>query len=301
MLDATACATNNAVMREETLVDDDVVALAARVEANRRRIAIQADPALTDALSERELRAERELAERIRSYERDERWKAIEAASAKADRLRDTNAALDRAEMADVMLARKAIAAQRRASDPRARLASLYRHRAWSLRALAGVVVAGMLWSAVNVQQNIAPGGPSDPLYWASFGLEAMISVCLIIIMVGTSRVAEWGVVGNRNQVLIAELSLLSLTIALNTYPHVSEGDWYDAAVHGVAPVMIGVALMIHNAASARYSTAITRASMEIPDDPDAPLGADLSPARADESPTDRTPADTWVLPALRD
>ena len=55
--------------------------------------------------------------------------------------------------------------------------------------------------------------------------------------------------------------------IALNTYPHLSTQHWYDAAVHAVAPVMIGVALLIHNAASARYSTAIVRASAEIPAD----------------------------------
>ncbi|MFE3546341.1 hypothetical protein ACFXK0_25555 [Nocardia sp. NPDC059177] len=254
-------------MREENPLDDQVVSLPARVERARRRIAYQSDPALTDALSEDELRAERELAEKIRTYERDQRWKQIKSASTHADRLRETTAELERAEMSDLMLARKAIAAQRRESDPRARLASLYQHRTWSLRALAGVVIAGMLWSAVNVQHNLAPGGPGDPLYWASFGLEAMISVCLVIIMVGTTRVSEWGVVGNRNQVLIAELFLLTLTIALNTYPHLSEGNLYDAAVHGVAPVMIGVALMIHNAASARYSTAIARASAEIPAD----------------------------------
>ncbi|MFC4127511.1 hypothetical protein [Nocardia rhizosphaerae] len=254
-------------MREEHPLDDEVIALPARVEHARRRIEYQSDPALTDALSEDELRAERELAEKIRSYERDQRWKQIKAASTHADRLRETTAEMERAEMADVMLARKAIAAQRRESDPRARLASLYQHRTWSLRALAGVVIAGMLWSAVNVQHNIAPGGPGDPLYWASFGLEAMISVCLVIIMIGTTRVSEWGVMGNRTQVLVAELFLLSLTIALNTFPHLSAGNWYDAAVHAVAPVMIGVALMIHNAASARYSTAIARATAEIPTD----------------------------------
>ncbi|GGK64047.1 hypothetical protein [Nocardia camponoti] len=267
-------------MREETTLDTPVVSLPARVERARQRIAYQSDPALTDALSEDELRAERELAERIRTYERDQRWKQIKSASAHADRLRDTTAELERAEMADIMLARKAIAAQRRESDPRARLASLYRHRTWSLRALAGVVIAGMLWSAVNVQHNIAPGGPGDPLYWASFGLEAMISVCLVIIMIGTSRVAEWGVMGNRTQVMSAEILLLTLTIALNTYPHLKAGELYDAAVHGVAPVMIGVALLIHNAASARYSTAIVRASAEIPQDDDAATSLSVAPAR---------------------
>ncbi|MFD6451879.1 hypothetical protein ACFWF3_13945, partial [Nocardia sp. NPDC060220] len=150
-----------------------------------------------------------------------------------------------------------------------AKLASLYRHRSWSLKALAGVVGAGMLWSAVNVQQNIAPGGPSDPLFWFSYLLEAMISVCLIIIMVGTNKVAEWGVIDNRRQVALAELALLGLTVTLNTYPYVREGRWYDVAVHAVAPVMIGVALLIHDAVSARYGLAITRATSQVRDLPD--------------------------------
>ncbi|WP_043657988.1 hypothetical protein [Nocardia thailandica] len=256
-------------MTVENPVEDDVSQLAQRVERARGRLAYQFDPALTDSLSEEELRAERELAERIREQDREQRWKNIQAAATASDRARQTNEAIEKADMRDLLLARKAIAAQRRESSPHAKLASLYRHRSWSLRALAGVVGAGMLWSAVNVQHNIAPGGPSDPLYWFSYLLEAMISVCLIIIMVGTNKVAEWGVIDNRRQVALAEIALLGLTVTLNTYPYVREGRWYDAAVHAVAPVMIGVALLIHDAASARYGLAITRATSQVRDLPD--------------------------------
>ncbi|UGT60291.1 hypothetical protein [Nocardia asteroides] len=250
--------------------EDDVTALARRVERARGRLAYQFDPALTQALSEDELRAERELAERIRIEERGQRWKEVQAAASASDRARQTTEAIEKADMRDLLLARRAIAAQRRESSPHAKLASLYRHRAWSLRALAGVVTAGMLWSAVNVQQNIAPGGPSDPLFWFSYLLEAMISACLIIIMIGTNKVAEWGVIDNRRQVLAAEAALLLLTVSLNTYPYVRLGNWYDAAVHAVAPVMIGVALLIHDAVSARYGLAIARATAQVRDLPDA-------------------------------
>ncbi|MFC3966429.1 hypothetical protein [Nocardia jiangsuensis] len=250
--------------------EDDVTALARRVERARGRLAYQFDPALTQALSEDELRAERELAERIRVEERGQRWKEVQAAAAASDRARQTTEAIEKADMRDLLLARRAIAAQRRESSPHAKLASLYRHRAWSLRALAGVVTAGMLWSAVNVQQNIAPGGPTDPLFWFSYLLEAMISACLIIIMIGTNKVAEWGVIDNRRQVLAAEAALLLLTVSLNTYPYVRLGNWYDAAVHAVAPVMIGVALLIHDAVSARYGLAIARATAQVRDLPDA-------------------------------
>ncbi|MEU2034112.1 hypothetical protein [Nocardia amamiensis] len=250
-------------------IEDEVTQLARRVEKARGRLAYQFDPALTQALSEDELHAERELAERIRTQERGQRWKEAQAAAAASDRARQTTEAIEKADMRDLLLARKAIAAQRRESSPHAKLASLYRHRSWSLRALAGVVAAGMLWSAVNVQHNIAPGGPTDPLYWFSYLLEGMISVCLIIIMIGTNKVAEWGVVDNRRQVAAAEVALLALTVSLNTYPYVRADAWYDAAVHAIAPVMIGVALLIHDAASARYGLAIARATEQVRELPD--------------------------------
>lgn len=249
--------------------EDDVTHLARRVEHARGRLAYQFDPALTEALSEDELRAERELAEKIREAERDQRWKHVQAAATASDEARTTSQKIAKADMRDLLLARRALAAQRRESSPHAKLASLYRHRAWSLRALAGVVAAGMLWSAVNVQHNIAPGGPTDPLYWFSYLLEAMISVCLVIIMIGTNKVAEWGILDSRKQVAVAELALLSLTVGLNTYPYIRRGDWYDVCVHAVAPVMIGVALLIHHAASSRYGLAISHATEQVRDLPD--------------------------------
>ncbi|MGA4790308.1 hypothetical protein [Nocardia sp. AB354] len=249
--------------------EDEVRQLARRVEKARGRLAYQFDPALTEALSENELQAERELAEKIREQEREQRWKNVQAAASTSDRARQTSEAIAKADMRDLLMARKAIAAQRRESSPHAKVASLYRHRAWSMRALAGVVIAGMLWSAVNVQHNIAPGGPTDPLYWFSYLLEGMISVCLVIIMIGTNKVAEWGILESRRQVALAELALLALTVGLNTYPYLRGGDWYNVGVHAVAPVMIGVALLVHDAASQRYGQAITQATDQIRDLPD--------------------------------
>ncbi|WP_225726996.1 MULTISPECIES: hypothetical protein [unclassified Nocardia] len=268
--------------------DVDVAVLAARVEQARGRLAYQFDPALTEALSEDELRAERELAERIRTLDREQRWKHTQAAGVAADRVRQTVEEIEKADIRDVMAARRAIAAQRRESSPHARLASLYRHRAWSLRALAGVVVAGMLWSAVNVQHNIAPAGASDPLYWFSYLIEAMISACLVIIMIGTNKVAEWGILDSRQKVVAAEIALLALTVGLNTYPYIRSTLWFDAAVHGIAPVMIGVALLVHDAASARYGMAITRATQAVREVPDpmssAPTLSDSDEAMPDNA-----------------
>ncbi|MFI6959623.1 hypothetical protein ACIBJI_39930 [Nocardia sp. NPDC050408] len=288
---------------------DDATGLPRRVLSARDRLTWQDDPALLEALSEDELLAERGLVEQIRAQRRAQRGREIEAMIAAEDReLADRLAAEDKrrrvqatiqdADIKDLITARKALAEQRRESSPHAKLASLYRHREWSQRALAGVVAAGMLWSAVNVQHNVAPGGPGDPLYWFSFLLEGMISVCLIVIMIGTNKVAEWGILDSRTQVVTAEVSLLALTVGLNTFPYLRDSKWYETAVHAVAPVMIGVAMLIHDAASTRYGGAITKATeqvRELPDD-ELVLQPTVTHRRAERI---DTPAHADPVPAL--
>jgi hypothetical protein len=232
----------------------------------------QANPVFMAVWSETEQQAERELAERIRETKREQRWKSAQAEAEAADaarrqdekereRDRKTTEAIRRQDARDVVAARKALAAQRRATSPHAQLASLYRHRTVSLAVLACVVGAGMLWSAVNVQHNIAPGGAGDPLFWFSYLIEAMISSILVVIMVGTNKVAEWGITDDKRMVVVAELALLGLTLGLNTFPYLQAGEWYNSATHAVAPVMIGVALLVHHAASTRYGLAIAKAA----------------------------------------
>src|SRR2546427_446045 len=104
-------------------VEDEVGQLARRVERARGRLAYQFDPALTEALSEDELIAERELAEKIRGEDRAQRWKQVQAAAAAADRARQTTEAIEKADIRDLLVARKAIAAQKRESSPHAKLA----------------------------------------------------------------------------------------------------------------------------------------------------------------------------------
>ena len=99
-----------------------------------------------------------------------------------------------------------------------------------------------------------------------------MISACLVVIMVGTNKVSEYGITDDRRMVAAAELALLGLTVALNTYPYCRRGfTMAGAGVHAVPPVMIGVALMIHHAASVRYGLAIGKQAAELPDDALAP------------------------------
>ncbi|UAK36164.1 hypothetical protein K8O92_33345 (plasmid) [Nocardia asteroides] len=246
-----------------------VGALPDRVRTARERLAHQADPALTAALSEAELAANRAVAERIREHERLEQIAQVETAESTAEQVRRAHAEILRADAQDLVTARRALAEQRRQASPHAQLANLYRIKKWSGRALAGVVAAAMVWSAVNVQHNVAPGGPTDPLYWASYLLEGLISTVLVVFMVSGNAVARWKITEGETLIRWTEAVLLAATITLNTYPYLRTHAWFDAAVHAVAPIMIGVALVAQDAVSKRLGAAIAVASTEVPADDD--------------------------------
>lgn len=246
-----------------------VGALPDRVRTARERLAHQADPALTAALSEAELAANRAVAERIREHERLERLAQVETAESTAEQVRRAHAEILRADAQDLVTARRALAEQRRQASPHAQLANLYRIKKWSGRALAGVVAAAMVWSAVNVQHNVAPGGATDPLYWASYLLEGLISTVLVVFMVSGNAVARWKITEGETLIRWTEVVLLAATITLNTYPYLRVHAWFDAAVHAVAPIMIGVALVAQDAVSKRLGAAIAVASTEVPADDD--------------------------------
>ncbi|MFI9538280.1 hypothetical protein ACIG56_34245, partial [Nocardia fusca] len=243
--------------------------LARRAEIAHSRMEHQYDPALLEALSERELADDRRVAERVRDHSRRETEQRLEAAESAADQVRRATAEIVRADAQDLVTARKALAEQRRQSSPHAQLASLYRIKTYSSRALSGVVIGSMMWSAVNVQQNIAPGGATDPLFWASYLLEALISTVLVVFMVSGSAVARWKITEGDALIKRIEIALLVATITLNTYPYFDPFKIWDIVVHGVAPVMIGVALFGHNAVSKRLGAAIDKASQQLPPEDD--------------------------------
>ncbi|WP_174185917.1 hypothetical protein [Nocardia barduliensis] len=236
----------------------EIAALAQQVETARGKLPLQLDPALLEVLSEREIAAERELAEWIRAQRREQRRRAIEAELAAERRDRKSAAALRRSEDADARWHRRALAARRRASSEDARLAQLYRRAEWSSRALIAVVVLGMVWAGVNVQHNLVPSGDmSDPLYWLSYGIEAMISIPIITIMVAATTAARWGRELARGKVIFFEAALLGTTVALNTGPHLAAGNLGRAVEYAIAPVMVGVVIWLHAWVSARYAVLI--------------------------------------------
>ncbi len=246
----------------------EITALAKQVATARDKLPLQHDTALYDALSDGEIRAERELAEWIRTQRRKQRRRAVGDELAAEQRDRRTSALIRRTDEADARWHRKALAARRRVSSADARLAQLYRRSEWSSRALIGVVVLGMVWAGVNVQRNLVPSGDmSDPLYWLSYGIEAMISIPIIVIMVTATTAARWGRELERGKVIVFELALLGTTIALNAGPHLAAGSFGRAAEFAIAPVMVGVVIWLHAWVSARYAMLIESASVELPGD----------------------------------
>ncbi|MFI2589823.1 hypothetical protein ACH498_24970 [Rhodococcus erythropolis] len=246
------------------------VQLEDRVQAARDQVAQQHDPALVEALSARELAANRALAERIRDAERREQLARIEAAEAAAERVRRTAAALADREADDLIRAGRAIAEQRHTSSPHAKVARLHRRKTLVLSILTGVVGFAMLFSAVTVQHNIAPtGGVGNLMWWLSYGLETLISGMLVALMLSTSDTAEWGAIEEPWKVNAIEAVLLALTVTLNVFPYWKDGDWYNVGVHSIAPITIGAALATHSVVAGRYGQAIERATAAVPEHED--------------------------------
>ena len=230
--------------------------LAAKVRVMQARLPLQSEEALLAALSDDELRAERELAEWERATDRKIRRSAKAAQLANIQREQATAEAIAKSEAGDARWLQRAVSARRRLISPDARLAQLHRRSEWSSRALIAVVVLGMVWSGVNVQRNLVPDGDmGNPLYWLSFGIEAMISVPLIVIMMAATTAARWGKEMDRGKVVVFELALLATTVGLNAGPHI--GDWARFAEFSIAPVMVGAVIWLHAWVSARYASLI--------------------------------------------
>lgn len=232
--------------------------LAERVADARQRVQWQNDPALLEALSDEELAARRKQAERQRAR-----------LAGQADR--DHRAAIDRqdkAKAAERQMADETARDERwharakhrrhRLTSPNARMARVAYREKLSNRFLLGLVFVGMVWGGINVQHNLVPSGDlADPLYWVSYGVEAMISGCLAMIMMATSTFTEFGREINRGSALAMEIALLALSMGLNAGPRFAAGDIQHGFEYLFPPVMVGVVLWLHGWLSARYAQLI--------------------------------------------
>ena len=239
--------------------------LATRVRKAQARLPLQADPALYTALSDEEMADERKLAEAERETAREIRRRRMAADLANAKRDQATAEAIAKSEATDARWLERARSKKRRLTSDDAKLAQLTRNSEWSARALVAAVALGMAWSAVNAQHNLVPSGNmADPLFWLSYGVEAMISLPLIVIMVASTSATRWGRMmapEQKKKVVAVELALLTTTLALNVGPHLfpSAGpiNVVEVFKFGIAPVMVGVLLQVHAWASDHYAELI--------------------------------------------
>jgi hypothetical protein len=241
-------------------MDKATAELAARVATAQARLPLQSAEALRSVLSDEELEKERALIEAEREGEREIRRIALATKLAVAKREQAHADRLAKEAGRNSRWHRRALVARERLTSSDARLAQLYQRAEWSSRALIGVVILGMVWAGVNVQRNLVPSGDmADPLYWISYGIEAMISIPIIVIMVAATTAARWGRSLTRGKVIAIELALLGLTVTLNAGPHLfgEHADLATAGEYAIAPFMIGVVIWLHAWVSSHYATLI--------------------------------------------
>ncbi|WP_280489941.1 hypothetical protein [Nocardia carnea] len=282
------------MLRSNSKVVVDPDALRAEIERRTALTELQAHPALYTALSDRERAAERKLAEWERDQDRIGRRRRLENAKKGELREQRTEAKLAKAEHQDRQWFQRALSARRRASAPEAQLARVFRRNTITARTLYSVVVFGMLWASINVQGNLVPDrNPGNPLFWLSFGIEAMFSVPLILIMIHAQTASELGEETDRGVIVLLELALLSGSIALNAGPHYFAGNIGRGAEYSAAPVMIGVAIWLHAWLARRYARLVKKTLARISSDVKAGFAQETLDVPVTSAPGDLAPLDS--------
>lgn len=156
---------------------------------------------------------------------------------------------LARRELQDRVWGRRAQARWRRLSAPSSRLASLQRTHVLTSGMLIGVAVAGVVWTATGVHDNLV--GPSGSAL--AYLVEPLFSLPLMVIMMLAGRAAPWGrqfpPALLRGKVYALEGFLLLATITVNIAGVVPVlGTWQGSTVllaHLMPPLLIVVAVVL--------------------------------------------------------
>lgn len=224
----------------------------------RRRVSQQDATEFTEALSRDELLADRKVAETLRALDR------------------DTRLSEGKANHSDAKWHRKAVAAQQRATSPAAAVTDTFRTGTLVSRGLIGVMAAGVLWGAVNVQQNLmGDAALTDPRYWLAFLIEPMVTLPLVFVMMTATTAARRGRPVGRKRIALVEGGLLLLTLALNVGPHL--GNPGEILWYSIAPVMIAASVLLHSWATTVFADLIVHAPTEVESAPAAVVA--LNPA----------------------
>ncbi|MFC9250624.1 hypothetical protein [Amycolatopsis thailandensis] len=119
---------------------------------------------------------------------------------------------------------------------------------------IAGVVIL-LVWSGINVQQQLVPENDlTDPLFWASYGIDIVLGYMLVSLMLTSATTARAGM--NQRRELIGgwkisryflEISILSGSLLLNTGTHLRNDELLLAAKAAVPPLMVGLLVLAYN------------------------------------------------------
>lgn len=215
---------------------------------------MQARRELLDVLSDAERKSDKEQARKLRELRRRQEFR--------------TTRAEIRAQGRAARAAMRRDAAERRLtriSTPEYRRLQAYQRSVWSSRVLIILVCIALGWAAVNVQRNLAPHSTwTDPLWWFSFGAEAIVSGFVVALMLVSTTATSVRLELDRRKAVAFEVLLMTVTLAMNSGPHVFAQDWGTAAKFSVAPAMIGIGMALHGWISSRYSEILAKADADL-------------------------------------
>jgi hypothetical protein len=182
---------------------------------------LQGNRVLLDVLSDDEMAANRQVAEKVRAAGRKQAEATQLAAVERAGREQATADELAEIEANDKIDAARAGAQCRRLTEPGSRLAALYRIQRWVSRVMLALVIGGICWMAVNVHNAAVDAATplTDPSWWLTYLVDPLINVPLVILLVLRGVAARYGDEGTRFggvRIVLLEIGLLTLSAGLN-------------------------------------------------------------------------------------
>ncbi|OLL70227.1 hypothetical protein Ae168Ps1_6097c [Pseudonocardia sp. Ae168_Ps1] len=239
--------------------------LAREVAQARAVVALQDDPALVQARSARERRADRRVAEKLRGAER-----------AEARRVRMGEIAAARGERREAGWAGRAVANRDRLLNPDRRLTSTYRRYVGLSMVPPALIAAGVLFMAVTVHDGVV--GVDGP--WYGYLIEPLASVLLVVsLFVGFTAVQHGRRIPRGLYALDAGLAGASLALTVVPWGVRYGFDPGSTLAHVLPPLLVAAAVVVQHVLHSVFRPIF------------ADLYDELTPTRLDEA-----SADTVVL-----
>ncbi|WP_410597816.1 hypothetical protein [Amycolatopsis sp. lyj-23] len=243
------------------------VPLSERVAAAEERVrVIERSNALFEAPSDDEIDARIAAGRRLRALALDQEVREgeaeIEARELEASRLRalarKDAAEQDRRRAEEAEIRRWKLRAGDKAeqlTSKSAQLAETAKLLVTGKRAIIAGIVLLLIWSGVNVQQQLVPGNDvGDPLFWISYALDVTLGGTLVLLMLTSATTARAGM-NHRNELVkgwkwsryLQEAAILGASLALNTATHLRNGEHLLAAKSAIPPIMVGMLVWAYN------------------------------------------------------